>query len=237
MLTLIYAYYDNPDMLKLHIDTWRAYPDKIKKRMNIILVDDCSPRSPAIHFLPLLVGLGIPTRIYRVLEDIPWNLDGARNLGMKETETEWNLITDMDRLLPVDAAAAALEMTKERGKVYRPDQVWAGENRSLGRPHPNSFIIHRSDYWQVGGYDEDFQGSYGTDGNFRKNLRAVAVEVYTTMPYLLCCEDLVKDSITQTLPRKVKGVYCVTIPRLKAKLQSPPYVAVNPIRFRWERQL
>jgi hypothetical protein len=153
---------------------------------------------------------------------------------MKHCDTEWALLADMDRLLPPDAAVAAVEMSKSRGEYYRPNQVWK-DGPSLDRPHPNSFIIRVADYWKAGGYDEDFAGFYGTDGNFRKNLKPFVKDIYVTQPYFLCYEKAVKDSITNTLPRKEQGSYCLSIPHLRAKVAGPPYVAQNPLRFPWEQ--
>lgn len=235
MLTFIYSYFDNPGMLELHLETWKKYEDSVKEKLSIIIVDDCSQKYPAFPILNSKVT-GIFTRLYRVKVNIPWNLDGARNLAMKETATDWNLMTDMDRLVPEDSAIAALTMVTVQGNYYRPNQVWMN-GPSLKRPHPNSFIIHRSDFWACGGYDEDFAGSYGTDGNFRKNLNAVAKEVYVENPYFICCEQVVGDAITQGLPRKDKGSYCLSIDHLRKKVMSKPYRAIDPVRFPWERLL
>lgn len=246
MLSLVYSYYDNPEMLELHIKTWMGYSDEVKAKMNFVIVDDCSPKFHAEPIVRELLANGVDQahklspakfQLFRIEKDIPWNLDGARNLAMKEgCLAGWALITDMDRLLSKENAEATINLVKERGKYYRPMQVW-WDGVSLNRPHPNSFIIHRDDYWLTGGYDEDFAGSYGSDGNFRKNLKPHCEEVYVESPHLICCEDGVPDSITKGLPRKENGSYCLTIPRLKEKVKSPPYVAVNPIRFPWVRVL
>lgn len=74
-LTMIYPYYDNPRMLGLQYGTWREYPEDLKQDLEIILVDDGSPESPAID-VPRPDGLP-KLRIYRVLVDIPWHQHGA----------------------------------------------------------------------------------------------------------------------------------------------------------------
>jgi hypothetical protein len=42
------------------------------------------------------------------------------------------------------------------------------------QPHPNSWLLTRTRFWSVGGYDETLSGYYGTDGDWRRRCARVA---------------------------------------------------------------
>lgn len=202
-LTLIMPYYDNPTMLGRHYEEWSKWPPEIVSKLNVIIVDDGSPNEPAI---------GVPyrpnfVRIYRVLEDRPWHQHGARNLGAHVAPEGWLLLTDMDHmleraeferlvgLLPVLAADSSYMFERIEADSRKPTITANG----FPKPHPNSFLMTRELYWQVGGYDEDFCGLYGTDSFFRSrlpNLRTLSI------PLVRYWRALVADASTRTLPRK-----------------------------------
>jgi hypothetical protein len=88
-ITLVMAYYENPTMLQVHLKNWKeTYPDDVKARMRVIIVDDGSPRNPAVNQVRSFalregdLGRFHAFEIYRIDTNIPWNQDGARNLGM-----------------------------------------------------------------------------------------------------------------------------------------------------------
>lgn len=236
-LTLIYTYYENPKMFERQLGNWMTYPKLLRDRTEIIVVDDGSKKAPALEVVQAEGGFPLlDLRIYRVLVDIPWNQDGARNLAMSECHTLWAFMTDMDHLLPPDQMALMLKMPLKHGEYYMPDQrLTNGE--SLQRPHPNSYVMSRSDFWTMGGYDEDFAGYYGSDGNFRRcarsaGLREIYVESVHTVVYRT--EDEY-DANTKEYGRKDSPLSAKRNPDLLRKMQGPPYRAVNPIRFPYER--
>ena len=96
--TIVMAYYENPGMLAKHLAEWTQYDDKDKARLSAVLVDDGSPRNPAEAAIRAHGSVGFPITLLRVLENKPWNQDGARNLAMKIAEG-WTLMTDMDHML------------------------------------------------------------------------------------------------------------------------------------------
>lgn len=88
-VTLVMAYYENPDMLRQHCRVWQGYPEDVRARVRVLLVDDGSPRRPARDALRAAVqeaaarGAQLPQiRLLRIQPDVPWNQDGARNLGL-----------------------------------------------------------------------------------------------------------------------------------------------------------
>src|SRR4051812_27854987 len=110
-LSFVMPYYDNPVMLAHQYSVWASYPERLKKRIEIVIVDDGSQSEPASNVLRIdnLPSLSI----YRVLIDKPWNQHGARNLGAKLAEGPWLFLTDMDHVLPSESLEHLLERRNE----------------------------------------------------------------------------------------------------------------------------
>lgn len=208
-LTLVYAYYDNPAMLAIQYATWAAYPDWFRKRIKIVIVDDASPRWPALE---VSRPENLPeTSIFRVKVDVPWHQDGARNLGAHVADDGWLFISDMDHVLPEGALRAVWKLDnptrfytfdrldRETGDVMR-------DKDGNHKPHPNTYVLHRNLYWSAGGYDECFCGVYGTDGEFRRQLTAVGIHCHLAGVHIVrYSRDVVPDASTTTLDRKKYG--------------------------------
>ena len=236
-ITLCFAYYDNAKMLLRHLAEWQKYRPLDKAQLEICIVDDASPNVPARSVLtdvPVLGRLGMHLQLYRVLEDKPWNQDAARNIAMFHARTEWCLLMDMDHVLPADQAAAMLDLILARGIVYMPNQILA-DGEDLNRPHPNGYLFNRADFWKMGGYDEDFAGWYGSDGNFRKCARGIGLhEVFTRAFHTVVYrrEDI-EDANTK-LGRKGSEYDVKRNVELMQKVHGGPYRATNVLRSKYE---
>jgi len=86
-LTLVLPYFSNKGMLAEHHRVWLTYPDHLRGRLHVIVVDDCSPRDlrAEAHDCPS-IGLG-SIRLFRCLEKRRWNWLFSRNLGVLQAET------------------------------------------------------------------------------------------------------------------------------------------------------
>lgn len=241
-LTLVLAYYENPGMLARQYETWAAYPQDIKRRVQVIVVDDGSPTRPAID-VPRPEGLP-RLGIYRITVDRPWNQDAARNLGAHMAPDGWLFLTDMDHLLPADQAAQLLRRVSDPGLFYTFARMDAGtgrpmlDGRGVPKPHPNSYAMTRELYWRAGGYDEDFCGVYGTDGAFRKQLLRVGVHRHlqnvaiTRVP-----RTLVPDANTTTLDRASFGGPARKAAAWERKRAAGREHEIVVLQSPWERQL
>lgn len=196
-VTLIYPYYDNPQFLADQLHIWRQYPDVLQFNLTIIIVDDGSPESPAG---PVVARgkAGLSIRVFRILEDRPWNWLAARNIGFHHAAEGWCLVTDMDHVVPVETMAKCVYGRHDPKVVY----AFARREHTGDRIHPHSasFFMTRALFWTVGGYDERYSGVYGTDGLYRRRLAAVA-------PIRILSDDLVRfeyvgDSSTTRYQRK-----------------------------------
>lgn len=237
-VTLVMAYYDNARMLQEHVLHWNRYSEDAQSRVRVIVVDDGSPEISASDLLrdeDILRKMDI--QVYRVKPDIPWNQDGARNLGMKQCSTDWALLTDMDHVLHEDQVEALLKFQPSHGSYYLPRRLITDGTEI--HPHPNTFLFNRCDFWDMGGYDEDFAGHYGSDGNFRKCAQGAGLREVETTAFALTVyrREEIADANTRRYGRKESEFYSAKNPVLNAKRRGPPYRAQRPIRFEWSREL
>ncbi len=204
--TLVMAYYDNPGMLRHQIKVWTGLPPDIRAALHVIVVDDGSPRWPALAAVSKRGGWAdaiADFQLYRMKEDIPWNQDACRNIGVKKALTPWVLLTDMDHVVPL--ATWRRLMAEKIGKhdVYRFGRVSAPEMQPY-KLHPNSWACTVKTFWKSGGYDEALAGNYGTDGDFGKRLIRAAAKVVDLPEVLIRYpRDVIADASTTTLERKL----------------------------------
>lgn len=227
--TLVMAYYENGKMLERHFEEWQTYP---KKDFKIILVDDGSQNDPAINHIE---KIPFPLELYRIKKDIPWNQNGARNLGMTHAEG-WCLITDMDHLLSKDQFEKLYKLELSTTTHYVPGRKKL--NEEWYKRHPNSYILHKDLYWKAGGYDESFSGYYGTDSTFRRQLAKVSerVELQKIFYLTLFGRKDIKDASTRNYGRKGSEYQVGRNPELAARKRTNP-PPIPPLNFPWERQL
>lgn len=243
LLSFVYPYYCNPEMLAEHYRIWSAYSSiTVKPLIEILLVDDGSPAPEEAFRVPRPDGL--PTlRIYRVLEDRPWHQHAARNLGAREASGAWLFLSDIDHLVSPCAAAAMLQccnydVVNTFGRVDAPD---LRPTRKNGRPHPhpNTFLMTKDRYWQIGGYDEDLTG-YGTDAFFRARVATCGVPVVSRgdIQVIRFPREVIPDASTRTLPRK-EGRTIDHRSKLRALAHRKAIEGRLPtvLAFPWERVL
>lgn len=234
MITLVYPYYENGGMLERHLREWNGYSRQVKKIVRVIIVDDGSPKDPAAKHVR---DVGFQLELYRIKQNLVWNVAGARNLGMEMAPEGWCLLTDIDHLLDARAAdnLAFVHHEFNPGRFYTMARRWA-DGRPL-HPHPNSFIIERELYWHIGGCDEDWTGWWGAGEQvFRKSLHAKARGLELGSVYLTHFgrDDIASASTTEWGRRDSKFDWKKN-PALVAKAKRAPYKPENPLRFDWER--
>lgn len=243
-LTLVSPFYLNSGMLALQYQGWAEWPEKYKRRLKVILVDDGS-LEPAID-VPRPEGLP-DIQIYRVTEDRPWHQHAARNLGAHVADEGWLLLTDMDHVLTAEAGRSLFKaMDKGRldpATIYMLDRIEAdtGEPTTDGlgnrKPHPNSFVVTRETYWRIGGYDEDFCGLYGTDALFKFRAFSIARKGHLNIPLTRYWREIVPDASTTTLARKEGREPGAKDRILREKAERGEADVVKVLQFPWERVL
>ena len=212
-ITLVLAYYDNPQMLQLQYMTIARLSMHVREALDVIIVDDCSPRWHAYHPRDFDVP---PVSLFRMRVDVRWNQDACRNIGVHESRTPWVLLTDMDHIVPAETWELLLQALADdvlnlstaytfrrmsAGCVADHDQLTA-RSRTPYKPHPNSWLMSRYLYDHVGGYDERLAGIYGTDGDFRGRLSIVAPIVELPAYLIRFGREVVPDASTTSYERK-----------------------------------
>src|SRR6056297_2906502 len=99
ILTYVYSYYDNLSMFKRQIKEWKSYKKAMKDRLEIIVTDDCSQKTPIQESFPVLKNFDIPITIFQIKENVQWNWLACRNIGAHHSKSKWLLLTDMDHMI------------------------------------------------------------------------------------------------------------------------------------------
>jgi len=228
-LTLIHPYYENPGMLREQQRMWASYPDDLKARLSVIVVDDGSPLDPAVRHL---AETGVSSfTLYRTLVDVRWNWIFCRNLAMAQMQTAWALMTDIDHVLPADTLRCLLERDLDPATAYTLSRVDAPDRRPNPKPHPNTWLMTRTVFERAGGYDERFSGYYGTDGEFRRRVAKVAPIVLLPEVLIRYPKTVLADAETSRYGRKERQD-AVNVPKiLLARKDRAPL----RVTFPWER--
>lgn len=160
-LTLIMAVYGQPLMLAEQVKAITHYQDEVLDNLNVVIVDDCGMPPVDLGIPAFLDAYVKSVQLFRVEKDIPWNQPGARNLGMHHARG-WCLMIDPDMVLDSPTMLRMLHAAQklQRGRVakFALKHVSSGK---LDMTSPNTWLIHRDDFFAVGGYDEDFAGAKG----------------------------------------------------------------------------
>lgn len=199
-ITLIVPYYENATFFASQLDRWAALDDDLLDAVRIIIVDDGSPMTPASE---VLARRGtrpcIRYRVFRIGVDVPWNWLAARNIAAHHAADGWLLLTDMDHVIPTQTFRSVCYGSHDPTVIYGFSRLeHTGERID---PHPNSWLMTKSMYWKVGGYDEEISGHYGSDGDWRKRCAATAPMKILNAP--LIRHEHQDDSSTTRYQRKL----------------------------------
>ena len=163
-VTFIYPYYDNAKFFRKQIAWWLEYPRDILEHVRVIVVDDGSPRFPALEVLQDMApnAAGLRLRLFTIEVDVRWNWLAARNIGAHHASDGWLMLTDMDHVCPFPVAHRLQTLAHASTYIYRfsrHDYI-EGDVPSIVpiHSHPNSLFMTREMYWRVGGYDEALSG-------------------------------------------------------------------------------
>lgn len=155
-ITHFYLDQKSPAVVLNLLQRYERYSPEVLDRMRFVVVDDCSPlRFP-------LPDLDLNLTWLRIVDDIPWNQGGARNLGVVFAASDKVLLTDIDHEFPeatLDKMLRMPECGRNFYKIYRTDPA-TGKMR---KGHSNTFLMSRARFLRLYGYDEEFCGHYGAE--------------------------------------------------------------------------
>lgn len=199
-VTLVVPYYENAAFLRFQMRHWLGVSEALFPHVSVVVVDDGSPTSAASVVEAVKAGTEsfYQPRLFRIEVDVAWNWLAARNIGAHHASDGWLLLTDMDHVVPVET------MRRVVYGQHDPTVVYAFSRREhtgdVIPPHSASFLMTKAMFWKIGGYDEALSGHYGTDGEFRKQIKAKA-------PIVVLRDELIRyeyvdDSSTTAYQRK-----------------------------------
>lgn len=243
--TFITSYYSQPLMLQRQLEEWAQYPPAV----SFILVDDGSP----IPALPVVQHhaskeLQARLRVYRILQNIPWNREQARNLGAQEAKTQWIIQTDIDHILHAMSAEALLRFVPTARTWYRFNRYRVGAADETRRkdalpdacefgpvkPHGDSFLIERELFLQSP-YDLAYVGILGGGTPFQARMEARAP--VQMLPGTICLHVYTRHVIPDA---SVTGLSRDTGPYARLRREKERRGDTEPdqtFRAPWERQL
>jgi hypothetical protein len=190
------AYFENPGMLRRQFEFMEQIPVNARDRVQLIVVDDGSPQWPAQP-----ADCCIPLQIYRIDVNVRWNQDAARNIAVHHARTPWILLTDMDHMVPRRTWERALNANLDPRYVYKFSRISEPEMQ-IYKPHPNSWLMTRLVWEQVGGYDERFAGFYGSDADFRDRIKKITQIFMFEEVLIRVPREVTPDASTTTWERK-----------------------------------
>lgn len=171
-LTFFLIYFNDHHHLAHQLKSWTSYGQQFLNQIQFLIVDDSSaPGHTAAEFLQANYKLAksLDIVIYRIDQNLMWNIGGARNLGFWMAHTPWIFMSDTDTTVAPETMQYILDKV-DIVSTSPPVYTFFQRIRDTGlfKPHPAVMLIRKQDYWKVGGCDEDFVGSYGwTDPHFR----------------------------------------------------------------------
>lgn len=173
MISVNITYYNEPIWFKYwYLLFKKFYKDGVDIALNIC--DDGSQRDPASAFFEKNVPLP-NMRLFRVKEDIGFNSHGARNLLMQQTQTEWNMMSDIDRHYSLNTLTKIIRAEQsdqlKQGTYY---SMWEITPASKDRFSINECVLSKTDFWKTGGYDEEFTNIHWGDRYFFDTLNTIA---------------------------------------------------------------
>jgi|FreactTroBogLake_1042271.scaffolds.fasta_scaffold00235_8 glycosyltransferase involved in cell wall biosynthesis len=159
LLSVIIHVYNNQKALEDQASMWKTWD--LGNKVELIFIDDCSSPPLDVSLLPLT------TKCYRILDDIPWNMPGAKNLGALKASGKWLLFYDADQFLDAEGLKklAAQLPALPANTIFRFNRFGL-KDHGLLPIHQNCQVIRKNEYLEIGGYDEDFSGAYGHDDSY-----------------------------------------------------------------------
>lgn len=244
-LTICLPYYRNLGMLKEQCERLRRLPAGIREHLRLIVVDDGSwllqedeTELPGFAKPAVLMDAGVPFQLFRIMVNVRWNQDAARNLAVHHAETEWVLLTDIDHI-PTEATLRELiSMTLSVKQIYRFSRqtLFPDGHVEWYKPHPNSWFLTKALYDAMGGYDERFAGYYGTDSDFKERAwaRMGGEPFVLPLDLLRVPRETIPDASTTTWTRKGDKRDEV-LKDMKRRRNATPGWQTQRLTFPWER--
>ena len=250
-LDIIYTYYNGFDLLDSYLYHWSNNFDNTKHDINFVIIDDHSTKK-AIDVISNS-SINCNLQVYYIEDNILWNEEGAKNLGVKQSSADVVLLLDWDCLIYEKLVQEILSWDfcnkfyqfytlpdcHATKKSMKPINFNFKENKIEFHRHYAAVCMSREVFDKCGGFDEDFAGNYGySDNLFVDNLRRHKVErrIINNNLLFLINKGETKNVYKFTTDRKTKKTKKENINwQLWQKNRSHAYLPKNPIRFNYKK--
>lgn len=210
------------------------YSPEVTQNVEMIVIDDGSSPSMMDEVKKFNLVVSPFVKAYRIKQDIPWNLDGAMNLGVTVAETDWVLKLDFDHFFAEKELKKLIDYPKRKREFYHFQRRNYFTNIKVKSP-TDIFLVSKETFWKAGGYDEDFAGHIGGCSFLRHNLKQIAAKVMLrdiSVYYVNATKDF-PDCSTLLLDRDQRPYVKLSEKKCNKEIpQSKDY-----LRFDWERIL
>ena len=184
-----------------------------------ILVDDGSKDNPRMPDW---------WKVFKITEDIGWNSEGAKNLAMREMESDWGLTMDLDHPIFCEDIQK-LDMLTD----ILPKEASYNPVRKDGKTI-NSHLCHKDLWWDedVLGYDETFSGMYGYDVTLAGAINRKKGSAVLPLPTIRL--DIIASG--RSMSREQKNKLREPLFNLRDQIEQGKIKPTKErIRFPWER--
>lgn len=260
-LSIVHPFFNERARFDLQFENWLSWPEEIRRKVQIIIVDDCSP-SPVHTWLTkskLKRVSNLNLAIYRITTDLEYNTPGALNLAFTVAPSKFVLTMDSDCAFDVDNIQRLVDMTPVNDGLYKFNRTrigsgensinWEGkesrEDLKQTRYLPCTMLMNQNLFWRLGGFDEDYTGSrsggYGMfDTDFDDRMLAenimwyIKEDVIVTewMPSVCDGEIITRNEKSHEVARDLHRLKHHFNPARKAEWL---YQNREILRFQWER--
>jgi hypothetical protein len=165
-LTLITAYCNDIHRFPHMFRVWNKYSEEIKDFLHFLIIDDGSTHPVHWQMMEYSHILNFNLRVLRIKDNLLWNTPGAWNLGFTQTPTEWAINLASDFALEQVNMEKMLELRPVEGKLYKFPRKRVTNDEEIKNkwdricPHPEVFLMRKTDHMMLGGFDEDFTGAW-----------------------------------------------------------------------------
>lgn len=244
--TVVHPFYnDGDDRFPIQFEVWKSYPDWVWDHIKIVLIDDHSTPPLLSHF-PTENEFNFDLKIYRIKQDLNYNLPGAWNLGFHVADTEWVFAMDSDhRMLKEDMVklVAEGELNPEYYYQIRRNRITYMENLSAKHGTASgSWLVCKRLWEKIGGFDEELAGyahnSWGWwEHDFNRRLKLV-VDVH-----LVRAADntnlhlMIQEHLPDSFGKQVWDIHpdsTANRERYRAKVVNKAEHPTDMLRFDWE---
>lgn len=178
-ITIYFPYYNSKDLLIFNLNHYSKMSEKILKKIYIFIVDDGSQKYPAYKILKNNEDncKKLNITLYRINIDIPWNTPEANNLAFDKIKTNNVIRSDIDHIYSEKILNNILER-----KILNNRILFFKKRRLIDynyniikilKPGRNIYIINKTAYNKINGYNEYFSGNYGDDLDFLQRAESI----------------------------------------------------------------